>query len=50
MRTLEPEVVANAAPVDDQARWRMCGGIGEQEQRQMGEAERVSAIGQWRIE
>lgn len=24
---MEPEVVANAAPVDDQARWRMCGGI-----------------------
>lgn len=27
MRTFEPEVVASAAPVDDQARWRMCGGI-----------------------
>lgn len=27
MRTLDPEVVARAAPVEDQARWRMCGGM-----------------------
>ena len=27
MRTLEPEVVASAAPVDDHDRWRMCGAM-----------------------
>jgi hypothetical protein len=27
MRTFEPEVVAKAAPVEDQARWRMWGGM-----------------------